>query len=80
VQVTADDGPFGRQPAPVLEAPPREFFAEVAASMLERPWHKRRDAEALPTSWQEQSEADAIEPLDGEDETGQVSDLTEARA
>jgi hypothetical protein len=74
VQITADDGAFGRQPAPLPEEPPKQFSADVAESMLERPWHKCREAEELPRSWQEQSEDD-VEPLDAEDETGVVSEL-----
>ena len=81
VQITADDGAFGAQPAPTPSPPPARFSAEVAASMLERPWHKRREAEELPRSWQQQSQdaADRLEEAalrDG-DPTGQVSELDE---
>ncbi len=84
VQITADDGPLGRQPAPTPEPPPKQFSAEVASSMLERPWHKRRkhDEEEPMTSWQhsrQPADGDDLEPVDG-DETGQISELVESEA
>jgi hypothetical protein len=42
VQTTADDYAFGRQPAPVPQAPPRGFGSEQLNRALERPWHKAR--------------------------------------
>lgn len=92
VQMTADDGPLGRQPVPTPSLPPAQFSVEVATSMLERPWHKRRDPEQVPPSWQELSQADDEEPtpvtgendepLDDDglkgDPTGQLSELDQS--
>jgi hypothetical protein len=78
----ADDGAFGRQPAPAATQPPAKFDPERARRMLERPWHRRAVAEENVVPWLDQDpERDgAIEPLDGEDQTGVVSGLTEATA
>ncbi len=42
IQQTADDGAFGRQPAPRLEPPPERLAADALAGSLERPWHKQK--------------------------------------
>ena len=43
LQVTTDDGSFGRQPAPAPAQPvPARLSAEVFKDALERPWHKVR--------------------------------------
>ncbi len=60
VQITSEDGAFGRQPAPAASEPPALFSAELLRSSLEVPWHRDRpwkgEAEEPPRSWQEQSE------------------------
>jgi hypothetical protein len=61
IQLTSDDSAFRRQPHPSPSPPPAQFSTEVAASVLERPWHVERpwkgEGEQPPTSWQELSEA-----------------------
>lgn len=42
LQNTADDeGGLGRQPAPALVAPPKQFNRELLKDSLQRPWHKK---------------------------------------
>jgi hypothetical protein len=48
VQRTAEDGPLGRQPAPVSSAPPAQFSEEKLRSSLEVPWHRDRPWKAKP--------------------------------
>jgi hypothetical protein len=43
VQTTADDGPMGRQPAPVSGPVPARFNRDLPQDALERPWHKARE-------------------------------------
>jgi hypothetical protein len=61
VQVTSEDGAFGRQPAPTIEPPPAQYSAEVLRSSLEVPWHRNRpwkgQSEEPVRSWQDESEA-----------------------
>jgi hypothetical protein len=47
------------------EPPPKQFSAEVAASMLKRPWHKQRVEEDLPASW---LESQPVQPEQVDDE------------
>jgi hypothetical protein len=62
LQVTSQDGPLGRQPAPTLDQEiPERFSADVLRSSLERPWHRQRpwkegEGEEALRSWQEISE------------------------
>jgi hypothetical protein len=72
----ADDGAFGRQPAPVATEPPAKFDPERARRMLERPWQRRPEAEEQPVAWLDQ-EPERDDALDGEDETGQLSGIDE---
>lgn len=39
---TADDGAFGRQPAPQVTSMPERVAADAYRHALERPWHKRK--------------------------------------
>jgi hypothetical protein len=48
VQRTSEDGPFGRQPAPVRSTPPAQFSKELLRSSLEVPWHRDRPWKAKP--------------------------------
>lgn len=84
VQNTSQDGPFGRQPAPLPSPPPAQFSADLLRSSLEVPWHRDRpwkgEGEEPPRSWQEHSEeaaaVDEATPAAG-DPTGQVSEPEE---
>jgi hypothetical protein len=86
VQITSEDGAFGRQPAPTASEPPAHFSADLLRSSLEVPWHRDRawkgESEEPPRSGQEQSEdaagaAEEATPAGG-DPTGQVSELDES--
>jgi hypothetical protein len=72
LQMTAADGPLGRQPAPIPSPPPPTFSEESLKWALEVPWHKRQQTEG-PVPWQELGEEAAA---DG-DPTGQLSGLDE---
>ena len=82
VQITSEDGAFGR-PAPNASEPPAQFSADLLRSSLEVPWNRDRpwkgEAEEAPRSWQEQSEeaAGQEETSAAGDPTGQVSELEE---
>jgi hypothetical protein len=77
VQQTSQDGPLGRQPAPIPSPPPAQFSEAMVRAALERPWYAHQDA-VEPVSWQalgaETAPADATA---GGDPTGQVSGLEE---
>ena len=71
----ADDGAFGRQPTPAATQPPAKFDGDRAR------WMPRVHGSGGPrprtvVPWLEQ-EADAIEPLDDEDQTGVSSGIEE---
>jgi hypothetical protein len=80
IRKLADDGPFGRQPAPAPAEPPAQFDADMARRMLDRPWHQEQpgigdDGEPV-VSWLDQQNDD-LEPLPVDDETGVVSEEQE---
>jgi hypothetical protein len=80
IRKLADDGPFGRQPAPAPAEPPAQFDADQARRMLKRPWHQEQpgigDDGQPVVSWLDQPNDD-VEPLPVDDETGVVSELEE---
>jgi hypothetical protein len=86
LQITSEDGAFGRQPAPDFEPPPERFSADMMQASLEVPWHRERpwkgELPKSPRSWQDisaESAGDDVEPLDADDETGLVSALDESK-